>query len=187
MLSTSDSVDPIVPPLNSDAPPIPQRTDEMMVLSEESSSLPDSRPKIDLLSTPSSDQLGDKVSSSSVSVGPLYDESLQTNSVIVQSQSSGDQTKPSGVSSGPTYAQPMHPTSSENTVSAPPATEPVVYDEVDKFQNTQVSKLRWQVYMQVNLMKLSLYNCVCVYLTHFRVSSTLCWEKCPHLTENQMT
>ena len=159
----------------------------MMVLSKELSSLPDSRPKIDLLSTPTNDQLGDKLSSTSVSVGPLHDEPLQTNSVIVQSQSSGDQTTPSCVSSDPTYAQPVLPTSSENTVSAPPATEPVVYDEVDKFQNTQVSKLRWQVYMQVNLMKFSLYNCACVYLTHFRVSTTLCWEKCPHLTENQMT
>ena len=125
----------------------------MMVLSEESSSLLDSHPKIDLLSTPTKDQLGDKLSSAHVSVGPLYDEPLQTNSVIVQSQSSGDQTTPSCVSSGPTYAQPMHPTSSENTVSAPSATEPVVYDEVDKFQNSQVSKMAG---VQVNQINLSL-------------------------------
>ena len=196
------------------APPVLPRTDEMMELSEDSLSLPLISPttvETDLSST-SSDQLRDEQTSASVSGDPLYDEihlagtvvqsqsngnqmasgedssgptHANTKSVVVQSQSNDDHTMPSGVSSGPTYAQPMHPTFSENTVSAPPATEPVVYDEVDKFQNSQVSKMA--VYMQVDLMKFSLHDCACVYLTHFRVSSTLCWKKCPHLTENQMT
>lgn len=128
----------------------------MLVLSEESSSLPDSchpiASKIDLLSTPSSDQLSDKVTIitlASVSVSPLYNKIHLTRIVIKPF----DQTLPSGVSCDPTYAQPMHPTSSENTVSAPPVTEPVVYDEVDKFQNSQVSKIAG---VQVNQINLSL-------------------------------
>ena len=128
------------------APAVPPRTDEMMVLSEESSSLPDSRPKIDLLSTPSSDQLGDKLSSAHVSVGPLYDEPLLTKLVVVQSQPNGDQTAPRGVSNGPNYAQTVLPTSSQNTVSAPPTT-----DEAGKCLNPQVSKMAGVHVIHINL------------------------------------
>ena len=155
MLNTSESVDPIVSALNSDAPPVPPRMDEMMFLSKESYSLPDSchpiAAKIDLFYTPSSDQLSNKltITLARFSVGPLYD-GIQLTRIIIKPF---DQTLPSGVSSDPTYAQPMHPTSSENTVSAPPATEPVVYDEVNKFQNSQVSKMAG---VQVNQINLSL-------------------------------
>ena len=131
-------------PLYSEAaPPVPPRTDEMMELSEDSLSSPLSSPatvETDLSSTSSSDQLSDEpTSASSVPVGPLYDDIHPVETVVVQPQSNDDQLASGGDSSGPTYTQPVLPSSSKKVVSVPPVAETVVYDDIDKFQNSQVS------------------------------------------------
>ena len=97
--------------------PVPPRTGESRVFVEETSS------------------------SSSLHIAALIDQPPTSDPAYNERQLPGstnkNQVSPSGESCGPTYAQPVL---SSGVISLPPATERVVYDDVEGFKNPEVCR-----------------------------------------------